>query len=118
MIADPAEIIIESLTLFAKFEPMDEKAGQIHVDSISNVEPFEDTTGVEIYTCRPDTNSKRTPRKFSNLLDTGEGAMKKAGMISVEEFAGLDGIVVGRSVCPGSCKKRRSWLTEACLGWA
>lgn len=91
LIADPAKVIIESLsTLFAEFKPLDEKAVQLYVNSVSMVEPFE--------TYGPDANSKKTARKFTNLLDSGVGAIKKAGMIAAKEFARLDGIVVGQSI--------------------
>ena len=79
-------------------EVRDEKVGQLLVDLVTILERFDDTTGFERYVHKPDSSSKRSPWKLLNSLSTGIEARKKAGMISEEEPAGFDGIVVGRGV--------------------
>lgn len=99
LISDPAEYFYEDLApLFVDLKPRDEEVGQFHVDSVTVLEPFDDTTGFERHAHKPDSSSKRSPWKFLNSLSTGIGARKKAGMISEEEPARFDGIVVGREV--------------------
>lgn len=108
----PAEDFYEDLcTLFTDLKPGDEKVGQLHIDSVNVLEPFDDTLGFGRYAHRPDTSSKRTPWKSLNSLVAGIGVRNKAGMILEEEPARFDGIVVGR----GGNKKRGSWLTKTYL---
>ena len=93
LISDPAEDFYEDLgALFTDFKPGDEKV-VLHVDSVTVVEPFDNTIGIGKYTHRPDTSSKRTAWKFLNSLDTEIEARKRASLISEEGFAGLDRII-------------------------
>ncbi len=96
LISDPAEDLYEDLdALFTNFEPKDEEVGQFHVDFVTVVEGFDDTSiGPKKYAPRPDSSSKRTTSTFLNLLDAGVGVRKKAGTIS-ERPTKFDGIVVG-----------------------
>lgn len=78
LIFDPAEDFYEDLdALFTDLELRDEKVVQLHVDSATVVESFDDTIGFGRYTHRPDTSSKRTLWKFLNSLEAGIGAMKR-----------------------------------------
>ena len=99
LISDPAEYFYEDLgTLFNHLKPRDEEVGQLSADSVTVVEPFDDTIGLRKYAHRPNSSCKRTPSKFLNSFDAGIGAKKKAGMIPEKRHAGFDGIVVGRGV--------------------
>lgn len=100
LISDPAKYFYEDLgTLFTDLKPRDEEVAQLHVGSVTIVEPFDDTYhhGLEKYAHTPDNSSKRTPLKFLNLFDAGIGARKKAGTI-LGGPAGFDGIVIGQGV--------------------
>ncbi len=68
LISDPAEYFYKDLgTLFTDLKPRDEKVGQLHVDSVTVVEPlFDDTIGLRKYAHRPNSSCKRTPSKFLN----------------------------------------------------
>lgn len=75
---DPAEDFYEDLgALFTDIKPGDEKVVQLHVDSVTVIEPFGDTIGIGRYTQGPDTRSKRTPWKSLNSPDAGIGARKR-----------------------------------------
>ncbi len=99
LISDPAEDFNEDLgTLFPDLKPGDKKAGQLCVDSVTVVKPFDDTIGLRRCAHRPDSSNKRTRWKSFNSYDTGIGARKKAGMRLEEGHTGFDGIVIGRGV--------------------
>ncbi len=99
LVSDPAENFYEDLvTLFPDLKPGNEKVRQLHVDSVTVVEPFDNTICLGRYTHTPDSSSKRTSWKSCNSLRARIEARKKAGMISGEGPAGFDGIVVRRGV--------------------
>ncbi len=81
-------------TLFTNFKLKDKEVGQLYVDPVTVVKPFDNTIGLRKYIQRPNSSCKRTPSKFLNSFDIGIGAKKKAGMISDKRHTGFDGIVV------------------------
>lgn len=98
LISDPAKYFYRDLgTLFTDLKPRDKEVGQLHIDSVTVVKPFNNTIGLEKYANRPDSSSKRSPSKFLNLLDARVEDRKKTNTI-LKKPAGFDGIVVGRGV--------------------
>lgn len=98
LIANPAKYFYRDLgTLFTDLKPRDKEVGQLHVDSVTVVKPFNNTIGLEKYTDRLDSSSKRSPLKFLSLLDARVEDRKKTDTI-LEKPAGFDSIVVGWGV--------------------
>lgn len=61
LISDPAEDFNEDLfTLFPDLKPGDEKVGQLLVDSVTVVVPFDNTICFGRYAHRPDSSNNRT----------------------------------------------------------
>ncbi len=98
LISNPAKYFYEDLgTLFINLKPRDNEIGQPYLDSVTIVEPCDNTIGLGKYADRPYSSSKRSPSKFLNLLDARVEDRKKTDIIS-ERPAGFDGIVVRRGV--------------------